>query len=154
MGMNQYIKDIRKLAGNLPLLVCGASVILENDRGEVLLILRSDNKMWAYPGGCVDINEIVEETAKRELLEEAGVTANSLEMFGVFSGEDLFYTYTNGDQASIVDIVYLCKDYYGTIKADMIESDDVRFFSLDNLPKNISPPCIPAIMMYKELKQR
>ena len=152
MGMNKYMKDIRELIGNMPVLVCGASVILENDRGEVLLILRSDNKKWSYPGGCVDLNEIVEHSAKRELLEEAGVIAKSLELFGVFSGEELWHTYPNGDQISIVDVVYLCKDYSGEIKADLVESDDVGFFSLENLPENIAPQCLPALMKYKEYR--
>ena len=42
-----------------------------------------------YPGGSVNINEVVEEAAKRELLEETGIVANALELFGVFSGKEL-----------------------------------------------------------------
>jgi len=148
--MNEYLKNLRKLAGHIPILVCGASVIVENECGEILLQLRKDNGCWGYPGGIVDINEVVEEAAKRELFEEAGVVANSLDLFGVFSGREHYYIYPNGDEVSIVDIIYICKDYSGEARADFVESTDVRFFSINNLPNNISPPCIPVLKKYRE----
>lgn len=40
---------------------------------EVLLIQRVDNGQWALPGGMVDDGEVVTETLRRELEEEAGV---------------------------------------------------------------------------------
>ena len=148
--MREYLKNLRKQVGHMPVLVCAASVIVENAEGEILLQLRSDNKCWAYPGGGIDINEVVEDAAKRELLEETGLTANSLELFGVFSGKELYYIYPHGDEISNVDIVYICRNYSGEAKADLIEGDEVRFFPVNNLPENISPPCVPGIKKYKE----
>ena len=148
--MKEYLKNLRKLVGHMPILVCGASVIVVNDKDEILLQLRKDNNCWGYPGGSVDINEVVEEAAKRELLEETGIVANSLELFGVFSGEELYYVYPHGDEISNVDIVYICKDYNGEAKADLVESIDARFFAIDRLPDNISPPCVPALKKYQE----
>ena len=148
--MKEYLKNLRKIVGHMPILVCGASVIVENSMGEVLLQLRKDNNCWGYPGGSVDINEVVEEAAKRELLEETGIIASSLELFGVFSGKELYYVYPHGDEISNIDIVYICKDYSGEVKPDFTENTQVRFFPLDKLPDNISPPCVPALMKYKE----
>jgi len=148
--VKEYLKNLRKLVGHMPILVCGASVIVVNDKNEILLQLRKDNNCWGYPGGSVDINEVVEEAAKRELFEETGIVANSLELFGVFSGEELYYVYPHGDEISNVDIVYICKDYSGEAKADLVESIDVRFFAVDELPDNISPPCVLALKKYQE----
>jgi len=148
--MKEYLKNLRKLVGHMPILVCGASVIVVNENGEILLQLRSDNKCWGYPGGSVDINEVVEDAAKRELLEETGIVANELELFGVFSGKELYYIYPHGDEISNVDIVYICKDYTGEAKPDFVESTETQFFAIDNLPQNISPPCVPALNKYKE----
>ena len=148
--MKNYIKNIRKIVGHMPIILCGASVIVENKKSEILLILRSDNKCWSYPGGAVEINEVVEEAAMRELNEETGLTAHSVELFGVFSGEEVYYIYPNGDEVSNVDIVYTCKDYSGEAKADLVESDEVKFFPIYKLPENISPPCRPALKKYIE----
>ena len=146
--MSEYLKDLRKLVGNMPILLCGASVIVENDKGEILLQLRSDNNCWGYPGGFVDINEAVEDAAKRELLEETGLVANSLELFGGFSGKELYYVYPNDDRVSNVDIVYICRDFSGEAAADLDECSDAKFFPIDELPKNISPPDVPALAKF------
>ena len=151
---DEYWQNLRKLIGHMPIVVCGASVIVENSRNEILLQLRSDNKCWAYPGGIVDVNEIVEEAAKRELFEETGIVANSLELFGVFSGKELYHVYPHGDEISIIDVVYVCKDYSGKIKANLNESVEVKFFSCTGLPENISPPCVPAIKKYCDKMNR
>jgi len=152
--MNDYVKNLRKLVGHMPIMLCGASVIVENDKGEILLQLRRDNKCLGYAGGSVEIGEVVEDAAKRELFEETGLVANSLELFNVFSGKDLQYTYPNGDQVSIIDIVYICKDYDGEPRADLIEGDEVRFFAINELPENISPPCVAVIREYLERRRK
>ena len=51
----------------------GASVILYKD-SQVLLQQRNDNKCWGYHGGRVELGEIVEDAARREVLEETGLT--------------------------------------------------------------------------------
>ena len=75
MEMSNYILDLRKLVGHRPLLQVGASVIVEDAEGRILLQLRSDNLCWGYAGGSVELDEVVEDAAKRELLEETGLTA-------------------------------------------------------------------------------
>lgn len=35
--MTEYIKSIRKMVGHAPVLICGASVIIVNESGELLL---------------------------------------------------------------------------------------------------------------------
>ena len=138
--MKEYVASMRKVIGKAPLLLCGASVILINDKNEILLQKRRDNGCWGFHGGAVEINEIVEEAAARELFEETGLIANKLELFKVFSGPELYYTYPNGDEVSIIDIVYICRDYSGNLIADLKEVDELVFFPLDNIPEDISPP--------------
>ncbi|MBP3377962.1 MAG: NUDIX hydrolase [Clostridia bacterium] len=143
--MSEYIKTIRKKVGHDPVLQCGASVILINESGEILLQLRKDNGKWGYHGGSVELNEVVECAAARELFEETGLRANSLELFGVFSGEDMAYTYPNGDVVSNVDIVFICRDYSGTLIPQAEEVSELRFFPLNDLPENIFDANIPAL---------
>ena len=152
--MGNYIQSMRKLVGHRPILQCGASVIVENEAGQILLELRRDNHCWGYAGGAVELDERVEEAAKRELLEETGLTALELELFGVFSGPELHYVYPNGDEVSNIDHVYLCKRYSGIPVADSKEILEVRFFSLSELPELISPPIRPIIRQYVAWREK
>jgi NADH pyrophosphatase NudC (nudix superfamily) len=52
---------------------------------------------------------------------------------------------------SIVDIAYLCEDFSGFIKAQAEEVTDLQWFSIDELPENISPPVRPAMRRCVEL---
>ena len=135
-----YIMELRKLVGHVPLMQVGASVIVEDECGRVLLQLRSDNHCWGYAGGSVELDEVVEDAAKRELFEETGLIAESLELFGVFSGKDTHYIYPNGDEVSNVDIVYVCKQYTGKLRCQDGEVDALKFFPIDEIPENISKP--------------
>ena len=142
--MNEYIKNMRKYIGHERLLIAGASVVIHKN-GMLLLQKRKDNGCWGYHGGCVELGESTEATAKRELFEETGLSANSMELLGVFSGEELLYTYPNGDKVSIVDTVYLCDDFTGALLTETSETTDLQWFTIDALPENISLPVKPVI---------
>ena len=151
--MSGYIMWLRSFVGNRPLLQCGAGVIVENEKGAILLIKRTDNGCWGYAGGSVELGEKVEDTARRELLEETGLIAEELELFSVFSGKDTHYVYPNGDEVHNIDIVYICRKYHGVIDVDNKEASEACFFDIDNIPENISPPLIVPLRKYIEKRK-
>lgn len=151
--MREYVKTIRQKIGHDMLLLVGASVYVYRD-GKVLLQRRKDNGCWAEHGGCVEIGEDVEAAARRELLEETGLTANRLEFFMVTSGEDMLYTYPHGDKVYIVDISYICRDYSGEPTVQASEVQELRWFALDALPDNISPPSRRPLLAFAERMMR
>ena len=59
--MSNYIMDLRKVVGHAPLLQAAASIIIENENGQVLLGKRTDNHQWGYAGGSIELGETVEE---------------------------------------------------------------------------------------------
>ena len=59
--MSNYIMDLRKVVGHVSLLQAGASIIVENENGQVLLEKRTDNHQWGYAGGSIELGETVEE---------------------------------------------------------------------------------------------
>ncbi len=152
--MSEYIMDLRKIVGHRPLIQCGASVIVEDIQNRILLQLRHDNHTWSYAGGSVEIGEEVEQTAKRELYEETGLVAEELQLLGIFSGEGMDYVYPNGDQVSCIDIVYVCNKYHGELKPQESEVDDLRFFSLEEIPDQIAPMNQKAIRAYLKTKEK
>lgn len=65
----------------------GSAVVLENDKGEILLVKRKNEPAkgkWALPGGGVNFGEQYKETAKRELKEETGYDIYIGEQIGTF----------------------------------------------------------------------
>ena len=65
--------------------------ISENNKLSILLIKRGGypyKDKWAIPGGFVDINESIDDAAKRELFEETGLKNIDIEQIGTFGALD------------------------------------------------------------------
>lgn len=146
--MTEYMKRLRQFVGHDHIMQCGASVIVVNDKSELLLQLRIDNGCWGYAGGAVELGESTESAAKRELFEETGLIADKLELYGVFSGEKQHYIYPNGDEVSNIDTVYTCHEYHGELKCQENEVSELRFFKFDSLPDNLSPPVADILQKF------
>lgn len=147
--MTGYIAEMRKIVGHKTLIQCAASIICVDDQGRILLGKRSDNKMWGYSGGAIEIDEYVEDCAKRELFEEMGLTAEELEFFYVNSGPEAHYIYPNGDEVSNFEIIYICRKWHGTPKSQDGEMEELRFFSPHEIDlSQISPPIRHVVAAY------
>src|SRR4029453_2402434 len=66
-------------------IVPAASAVVTNDAGELLLQRRSDNDLWALPGGTMDVGERIAETVVREVREETGLDVEVTGIVGVYS---------------------------------------------------------------------
>lgn len=147
--MSNYIMELRKLVGSRPLIMAGACVLLCNEQ-QLLLQRRTDNGCWGLPGGSMELGETLEEVAKRELFEETALQAKGLELFDMFSGQELYYKYPNGDEVYNVVAAYLCTEFDGALKEDGIEVQEVRFFNYGELPSELSPPDVPIIKRFMD----
>ena len=149
--MGDYIQEMRKLVGHRTIMQCAASVIIIDDQGRLLLGKRTDNHLWGYAGGSIEIDEKAEDCARRELLEETGLVAETLEFFYVNSGPEAHYIYPSGDEVSNIEIIYLCRNYHGTLRPQEEEIEELRFFQPYEISIDmISPPIRPVIRHYLE----
>lgn len=136
--------ELRKLVGSRPLMLCGATVVVFDENQRVLMLRRTDNGKWVFPGGSIELGERLEEAARREVFEEAGIRVGELELLNVFSGEAMYYKYPNGDEVYIVDVVYCTREFSGPICIND-ESSECAFFAVEDIPTDVSPPQQPVV---------
>ncbi len=146
----EYMNSLRQHVGHEPLLMIGATVLVLDEQGRLLMIRRSDSGAWGVPGGAMEPGEAIEETARRELKEETGLDLRRAELFGVFSGPELYHRYPNGDEVYNVSIVYLAHMAGGAVALGDGEHTEFAYFLIDELPADISPPIRPILKRLKE----
>ena len=141
-----YIGDLRKTIGHDLIMTTGCGVLVENDKGQVLLQQRSDTGEWCVPGGAMEPGETYKEAAARELSEEVGIQVKVLELFGLYSGDDRIIHYPNGDVVYSLAVVFRTKSYSGEISNEDSEVLEHRFFDRDSIPSNLFSPDARAIL--------
>jgi ADP-ribose pyrophosphatase YjhB (NUDIX family) len=132
-----YVSEIRKLIGSRPIISVGATILVINEKREILFQHRSDTLDWGLPGGSMELSETLEEVASRELKEKTGLVANQFELMGVFSGPRFYFQYPNGDETYSVINLFRAKNVSGTLEMNDGESLNLKYFSKTNLPDKI-----------------
>ncbi len=113
----------------------GAFGVIINKNNEVLLCHRRDKDIWDIPGGMVERGESPWEGAVREIKEEVGLDIEIVRLVGVYSKK----------KKNDVIFSFLCKICGGEISLTD-EADEIAYFSIDDLPKNLSPKHVERIM--------
>ena len=85
----------------------GATLLILNQHDQLLMLRRNDNGCWGVPGGAMEPGESLVDTARREAKEEIGIEIENLDLFGIYSGAELYYCNPNGDEVYNVSVVYL-----------------------------------------------
>lgn len=102
----------------------------ENNHLHLLLIQRKNEPYkdkWAFPGGFMNIDECIEDCAKRELEEETNLITNEIHQIGCFSKVD------RDPRERVITIAFASI----VKKQEVIGSDDAKkaiWFSIDALP--------------------
>ncbi|MCG7344526.1 NUDIX hydrolase [Sporosarcina sp. ACRSL] len=143
-----YIEELREVVGNRPLLLTGVGVGVFNEKNEILLQKKVDGR-WGIPGGFMELGESAEEAGRREVFEETGIEIGKLALVTVVSGAQTHTVLNNGHEYYSVTIVYATDDIRGgDLKADGVETSEVGFFQLQQLPENLNPLIRSMIHQY------
>ena len=147
-----YISGLRKIVGQRTLINTGGRVLIENKKGEILLIRRKDNGQWGFPAGGLEIGESIRESIIREAKEETGLEILELQLIGVSSDPKIeTVRYPNGDQVQNMSLVFYSNMYKGELLSITDETVDAKFFPLSELPGILSNEA-PTIQFYKKFK--
>jgi 8-oxo-dGTP pyrophosphatase MutT (NUDIX family) len=83
---------------------CGDAAVF-NAHGQILLIQRTDDQLWAMPGGAFEVGETPAEGACREAWEETGVAVEPLALVGVYDSR----LCGSRTAAHLYQFVFLCR---------------------------------------------
>lgn len=118
-----------------PALSVDIVVLCASASGDEILLIQRGNEpyagSWALPGGFLDMEETLEEAARRELHEETGCAVDRLVQIGAFSE-------VNRDPRGRVISVGFLAEFDGNHRDKISAGDDAaraEWFAVNRLPK-------------------
>ena len=104
-----------------------------DDDLKVLLIRRGREPfkdIWALPGGIIDIDEGLEQAARRELKEETGVDVVDLQQVGAFGDPD------RDPRERVITVAYYAMIPFDQLRVEASsDASDAKLFSVNDLPE-------------------
>lgn len=96
-----------------------AAVAIINDRKELLMLHRKDNKKWTMPGGTMEFGESMADCALREVKEESGLNVVIKDIIGTYTDPNIRVSYSDGEVRQEFTIVY-----YGEVQGYNVSLDE------------------------------
>lgn len=113
-------------------IVVAVTVHVQDDRGRLLLIRRTDNGLWALPGGAQEFGEYIAETAVRETREETGIDVEVVDVVGIYSNPHHVVEFSDGEVRQQFSICFRAR-YLAGEPTPSNESSQVRWVARDEL---------------------
>ncbi len=110
-----------------------ATAIITFPADKILLIKRRTTPFkgyWAIPGGRVDPGETVEQTIVREVKEETGLDVTVVRKIGEYHEQGV----QDGLNYDYYPACFLVKTLSSEIKKQESEIEDIKLFSIDQVP--------------------
>lgn len=99
-----------------------------------ILLVHENNGTWALPGGWCDVLESIKSNTEKEVKEETGLDAKALKIISIQDRNKHnkpIYAY------GVCKVFVLC-DILGGEFIENIETTEIQYFSLDDLPNNLA----------------
>jgi ADP-ribose pyrophosphatase YjhB (NUDIX family) len=84
--------------------VAGVAAVIDTE-GNILLMRRSDNQLWAMPGGQMEVGETPAEAVVRETVEETGIRCIPKALVGVYDSR----IWDKGIPHHVYKFTFLCE---------------------------------------------
>lgn len=95
MSRIDYFRDPNAPEANS--VVPSVTAVVRDKEGRLLVIHKTDNDLWALPGGGHDIGESIADTVVREVVEETGITVEIDSIVGLYTSPEHVLAYDDGE---------------------------------------------------------
>ena len=130
MARRDYIDDPTAPSANS--VVPSVVAVVQDDRGRVLLIHKTDNDLWAMPGGGHETGESITDTVVREVKEETGYDVEVVALTGVYTNPKHVMAYDDGEVRQQFSICFTARRVGGQARTSS-ESSEVRWVSIGDI---------------------
>jgi 8-oxo-dGTP pyrophosphatase MutT (NUDIX family) len=130
MGRRDHLNDPDAPTANS--VVPSVVAAVRNERGDLLMVQRTDNGRWALPGGGHDLGESVAETVVREVREETGIDVEVTGLVGVYTDPGHVIAYDDGEVRQQFSIAFTARPVGGMLRTSS-ESRAVKWIDPDHL---------------------
>jgi ADP-ribose pyrophosphatase YjhB (NUDIX family) len=142
MSRVDYYRDRNAPTANS--LVVATSAIVANEQGNIVLQRRADNRLWALPGGAMEIGESLADAVVREVREETGLDVEPLYVIGVYSDPQHVFAYDDGEVRQEYSVCVACRPTGGLLTVSN-ESLEVAVYA---------PEQIKSLPMHERIRVR
>lgn len=142
MARVDYVDDPRAPLANS--VVPSVVAVVEDPAGRVLVIRKTDNNLWALPGGGHDIGETIAETVVREVREETGYDVEVEALTGTYTDPGHVMAYDDGEVRQQFSIAFRARLVGGEARTSS-ESREVMW---------LTPAEVDALEMHPSMRMR
>jgi 8-oxo-dGTP pyrophosphatase MutT (NUDIX family) len=108
-------------------IVPSVNIAVSNDADDLLLIRRTDNDNWAFPGGGIELGESLTQAAVRETREESGIDCEITGLSGIYTDPGHVILYTSDGEVRQEFSLVLTARAIGGEPTPSTESSEVRW---------------------------
>jgi 8-oxo-dGTP pyrophosphatase MutT (NUDIX family) len=120
-------------------IVVAVTAFVQDRAGRILMIRRTDNDLYAIPGGALELGETLTQTVQREVMEETGIAVEVTGLIGVYSDPEHVIEFTDGEVRQEFSICFRAKPAGGDLRTSD-ESKEVLWVAPADLDAlNIHP---------------
>jgi ADP-ribose pyrophosphatase YjhB (NUDIX family) len=125
-----YVNDANAPRANS--VVPSVVAVVQDSMGRVLTIHKTDNGLWALPGGGHEIGESISDTVVREVREETGYDVEVEAITGTYTDPGHVMAYDDGEVRQQFSIAFRAQLVGGEARTSS-ESSEVVWLSPDEI---------------------
>ncbi len=150
MSRVDYLDDPNAPPANS--LVPSVTAIVTDEPGRILMVHKTDNDLWALPGGGMDLGESIADAVVREVKEETGIDVAVTGLVGMYTNPKHIMAYDDGEVRQQFSVCFTTRLLGGELRTST-ETSEVQFVERARLNElNVHPSMRLRIQHYLDAR--